>query len=216
MTWNDIIDQEKTKPYFHQLVAFLRAEDRNKVVLPVHEKRLAALQLTPLDSVKVVILGQDPYHNHGQAHGLSFSVEQGAYPPSLKNVFKELVDDLGVSYPRTGNLTKWAKQGVLLLNTVLTVELHRPLSHRNKGWENMTGELIKEVAKKDEPVVFILWGNNAKRYRAFVNHPKHLVLVAPHPSPLSANRGFFKSKPFSRTNRHLTDHGLDPIDWSLD
>ncbi|MFP4187399.1 MAG: uracil-DNA glycosylase [Acholeplasmataceae bacterium] len=216
MTWDDVIEREKVKPYFHELVAFLRAEDQDKIVLPPREKRLAALRLTPLDSVKVVILGQDPYHDHGQAHGLSFSVEQGAYPPSLKNVFKELVDDLNIPYPRTGNLTKWAKQGVLLLNTVLTVELHRPFSHRNKGWEGMTSELIKEVARKDAPVVFILWGNNAKRYRSFVYRPQHLVLTAPHPSPLSANRGFFKSKPFSRTNRYLIEHGLDPIDWMLE
>jgi len=216
MTWDDVLEREKTKPYFQKLVAFLRAEDRNKVVLPPREKRLSALHLTPLDSVKVVILGQDPYHNHGQAHGLSFSVEQGAYPPSLKNVFKELVDDLGVPYPSTGNLTKWAKQGVLLLNTVLTVELHRPLSHRNKGWEHVTATLIKEVAQKNDPVVFILWGRNAKEYLACVQNPQHLVLVAPHPSPLSAHRGFFKSKPFSRTNRFLIDHGLDPIDWDLD
>ncbi len=215
MTWDDLIQQELQKPYFQNLVAFLKEEDRHKTILPPREKRLSCFRLSPLDEVKVVIIGQDPYHNHNQAHGLSFSVEQGAYPPSLKNIYKELTDDLGIPYPSTGNLSKWARQGVLMLNTILTVELHQALSHQNKGWETFTLEAVKLVNDKETPVVFILWGANAIRFKTYLDNPNHLIITSPHPSPLSANRGFFGSRPFSKTNTFLSEKGVSPIDWSL-
>lgn len=215
MTWDDLIQTELNKPYFQSLVAFLKEEDRHKTILPPREKRLSCFRLTPLEDVCVVIIGQDPYHNHNQAHGLSFSVEQGAYPPSLQNIYKELVNDLGVAYPSTGNLSKWARQGVLLLNTVLTVELHQPLSHQNKGWETFTLEAVKLVNQKQTPVVFMLWGAHAIRFKQHLDNPDHLIITSPHPSPLSASRGFFGSCPFSKTNDFLTQKGLTPIDWSL-
>lgn len=215
MTWDDLIQQELQKPYFQNLVAFLKEEDRHKTILPPREKRLSCFRLTPLDEVKVVIIGQDPYHNHNQAHGLSFSVEQGAYPPSLQNIYKELTNDLGIPYPSTGNLSKWARQGVLMLNTILTVELHQALSHQNKGWETFTLEAVKLVNDKETPVVFILWGANAIRFKSYLDNPHHLIITSPHPSPLSANRGFFGSRPFSKTNTFLSEKGVSPIDWSL-
>jgi uracil-DNA glycosylase len=214
MTWENLIEQELKKPYFQSLVSFLKKEDIEKTIYPPKEKRLACFKLTPFDAVKVVIIGQDPYHNVGQAHGLSFSVEQGDYPPSLKNIYKELVDDLNVPYPNTGNLTSWAKQGVLLLNTVLTVEAHQPMSHQQKGWEQFTLQVVKELAKK-EHIVFILWGNHAKQFKSYLNPNKHGILLSPHPSPLSSHRGFFGSKPFSKTNAYLINHGQVPIDWKL-
>ena len=216
MTWDDLVKQELKKPYFQALVHFLKAEDLHKVILPPKEKRLACFKLTPYDKVKVVILGQDPYHNYHQAHGLAFSVEQGKFPPSLMNIYKELVDDLGINYPKTGNLTAWAKQGVLLLNTVLTVELHQALSHQKKGWEEFTLEAIKKVNEKSTRVVFILWGSKAKVYLLFIDKHKHRVVASAHQSPLSVRYGFFGSKPFSKTNQYLEDAGLTPIDWRLD
>ena len=215
MTWDELIKQELTKPYFNELVSFLKQEDKNKVILPPKDERLACFKLTPLEDVKVVILGQDPYHNYNQAHGLAFSVKSGKYPPSLMNIYKELVEDLGASYPTTGNLTPWAKQGVLLLNTVLTVELHQPLSNQNKGGETFTLEAIKAVNKKEKPVVFILWGNKAKRFIKYIDQTKHHVIMSAHPSPLSVRYGFFGSKPFSRTNAYLKADGQKEINWAL-
>jgi len=215
MLWNDMVHEELNKSYFQSLVQFLREEDQHKTILPPKEDRLSCFRLTPYDQVKVVIIGQDPYHNIGQAHGLSFSVQKGAYPPSLKNIYKELVDDLLIQYPSTGNLSSWAKQGVLLLNTVLTVVLHEPMSHQKKGWEEFTLEVVKRINLKNSPVVFILWGSHAMKFKAFLNNPKHLVLTSVHPSPLSAHRGFFGSKPFSKTNQFLIDNQIDPINWQL-
>jgi uracil-DNA glycosylase len=215
MTWDDLIQSELNKPYFQQLIHFLKEEDVKHQVLPPKEKRLACFKLTPYEEVKAVIIGQDPYHNIGQAHGLSFSVEQGDYPPSLKNIYQEYVDDLKFPYPKTGNLTPWAKQGVLLLNTVLTVVLHQPMSHQKKGWENFTLEVVKQLNAKEQPIVFILWGAHAQSFIPYINQQKHLIIKAPHPSPLSAHRGFFGSKPFTKTNHFLISKGISPIDWKL-
>lgn len=215
MEWNQLIEEELKKTYFQELVKFLKDEDQKHMILPPKDKRLSCLKLTPYDEVKVVIIGQDPYHNIGQAHGLSFSVEQGDYPPSLKNIYKELVDDLKISYPTTGNLSKWAKQGVLLLNTCLTVVAHQPLSHQNKGWELFTSEVVKRLNEKESTIVFILWGAHAQKMKIHLTNPNHKIITSVHPSPLSASRGFFGSKPFSKTNQWLIDAGLSPIDWSL-
>jgi uracil-DNA glycosylase len=215
MTWDDLIHSELEKPYFKDLVSFLKHEDMHHVVLPPKDKRLSCFKLTPYEDVKVVIIGQDPYHNLNQAHGLAFSVENDDFPPSLKNIYKELVSDLNVSYPKTGNLTDWAKQGVLLLNTCLTVRIHEPLSHQKKGWEIFTLEAVKKVNEKKEPVVFILWGNHAKSFMKYIDQKRHKVITSAHPSPLSASRGFFGSKPFSKTNDFLEKQGIKPIDWHL-
>ncbi len=215
MTWQELIDQELTKPYFQKLVAFLKEEDKKHLVLPPKESRMACFKLTPYDQVKVVIIGQDPYHNIGQAHGLSFSVEKGDYPPSLKNIYQELTQDLSIPYPTTGNLTHWAKQGVLLLNTVLTVVAHQPMSHQNQGWETFTLEAVKWLNQKEQPLVFILWGAHAQKFIPYLNTNKHFIIKSPHPSPLSAHRGFFGSKPFSKTNQFLISKGIEPIDWNL-
>ena len=215
MTWDDLIYSELEKPYFKDLVSFLKDEDMHHVVLPPKDKRLSCFKLTPYDHVKVVIIGQDPYHNLNQAHGLAFSVENDDFPPSLKNIYKELVSDLNVSYPTTGNLTDWAKQGVLLLNTCLTVRIHEPLSHQKKGWEIFTLEVVKKVNEKKDSVVFILWGNHAKSFMKYIDQTKHKVITSAHPSPLSASRGFFGSKPFSKTNQFLEEQGIKPIDWHL-
>jgi uracil-DNA glycosylase len=214
VTWDDVIKEELGKPYFRDLVRFLKEEDASKTVLPPKEDRFSALRMTPPDDVRVVILGQDPYHNHGQAHGLAFSVRQGAVPPSLRNMYKELHEDLGITR-QSGDLSGWAKQGVLLLNTVLTVRLHEPLSHRDRGWETFTERIVRIVAGRPGPCVFILWGAQARRFARLVTNPAHLVLTAPHPSPLSASRGFFGSRPYSKTNAWLKTHGAKPIDWSL-
>jgi uracil-DNA glycosylase len=215
MTWEDLIQSELEKPYFQKLVQFLKEEDQKHLVLPPKDKRLACFKLTPYENVKVVIIGQDPYHNIGQAHGLSFSVESGDYPPSLKNIYQEYCNDLNMPYPQTGNLSSWAKQGVLLLNTVLTVVVHQPMSHQKKGWEGFTLEVVKKINEKMDPVVFILWGAHAQSFIPYINDQKHLILKAPHPSPLSAHRGFFGSKPFTKTNAFLIKHHQTPIDWKL-
>lgn len=215
MTWQDLIDQELKKPYFQQLVLFLKEEDKKHLVLPPKESRMACFKLTPYDVVKVVIIGQDPYHNLGQAHGLSFSVEKGDYPPSLKNIYQELTQDLNIPYPNTGNLTHWAKQGVLLLNTILTVVAHQPMSHQNKGWETFTLEAVKWLNRKQESLVFILWGAHAQKFIPYLDANKHFIIKSPHPSPLSAHRGFFGSRPFSKTNQYLISKGIQPIDWML-
>lgn len=215
MTWDELIHQELHKTYFQHLVEFLKVEDKTKVILPPKDKRMTAFKLTPFDQVKVVIIGQDPYHNYDQAHGLAFSVETGKYPPSLMNIYKELSSDLQIDYPKTGNLSSWAKQGVLLLNTSLTVVLHKALSHKGIGWELFTQEVILQISDQKEHIVFILWGSHAQAYEKFIDHEKHFIIKSPHPSPLSASRGFFGSKPFSKTNTYLLSKGIQPIDWHV-
>jgi len=215
MTWDDLIRQELEKTYFQALVAFLKEEDKKQTVLPIKENRLQAFQLTPFEAVKVVIIGQDPYHNWNQAHGLAFSVEKPPFPPSLKNIFIELENDLGIPSPTSGNLSSWAKQGVLLLNTVLTVRLHEPLSHQKQGWEQFTLEAVKQLNEKRNHLVFVLWGNHARKMKAYININKHTIIESAHPSPLSAHRGFFNSKPFSKINQALKNYQLEPINWNL-
>ncbi|MCK9236436.1 MAG: uracil-DNA glycosylase [Acholeplasmataceae bacterium] len=215
MTWDDLIKQELEKDYFQALVAFLKEEDKNHTVLPLRENRLQAFKLTPFDEVKVVIIGQDPYHNWNQAHGLAFSVEKPPFPPSLKNIFLELENDLGISAPSSGNLSSWAKQGVLLLNTVLTVRLHEPLSHQKQGWEQFTLEAVKQLNEKRAHLIFVLWGNHARKMKAYIDPRKQTIIESAHPSPLSAHRGFFNSKPFSKINQALKKYQLEPINWNL-
>jgi len=214
--WEEALREEFRKEYYKKLYQFIREEYKTKVVYPPSEEIFSAFHLTPLEQVKVVILGQDPYHNVGQAHGLCFSVKPEVdIPPSLVNIYKELQDDLGCSIPNHGYLVKWAEQGVLLLNTVLTVRAHQAFSHQGQGWENFTDAVIRAVNEQDRPVVFLLWGKPAQSKKSMLTNPKHLILEAPHPSPLSAYRGFFGSKPFSKTNAFLTSHGVEPIDWQI-
>ena len=214
--WDDVLGEEFDKDYYQQLRRFLDAEYKNKTIYPLPQFIYTALKLTPYKATKVVILGQDPYHEPNQAHGLAFSVNKGVMvPPSLQNIYKELHDDLGCSIPNHGFLISWAKQGVLLLNTVLTVQAHRANSHRGQGWEELTDTIIRKINAKDEPVVFILWGSNARSKKAFITNKKHLILESVHPSPLSAYNGFFGSRPFSKTNNFLIANGEDPIDWQI-
>jgi uracil-DNA glycosylase len=216
-SWSAELAEEKKKPYFIELQNFIRHERQSgKSIYPADHEVFSALELTPLEKVKVVILGQDPYHGPGQAHGLAFSVKRGVpTPPSLVNIFKELKDDLGYEIPLHGNLESWAKQGVLLLNNVLTVEDGKPASHHGKGWEIFTDKVIEVLNSKKEHLVFILWGNPAQKKARIVDRLRHHVVVSAHPSPLSCYRGFLGSKPFSQTNTYLRSQGLDPIDWSL-
>jgi uracil-DNA glycosylase len=214
--WNPVLRAELAKPYWAELQAFVRDERGRHAVYPPPEQVFAALHLTPYATTRVVILGQDPYHGPGQAHGLCFSVANGvALPPSLVNIFRELHDDLGIAPPAHGDLSGWARQGVLLLNTTLTVRRGAAASHQGKGWETFTDQVITAVAAKDHPVVFILWGSHARRKKALVDTGRHTIIESAHPSPLSAHNGFFGSKPFSRTNQALIAAGLEPIDWSL-
>lgn len=214
--WDEVLGEEFDKPYYQELRSFLDSEYKNRTVYPLPQYIYTALRLTPYKDVKVVILGQDPYHEPGQAHGLAFSVNKGIeIPPSLVNIYKELHDDLGCSIPDHGCLTSWAKQGVLLLNAVLTVQAHRANSHKGRGWEQLTDTIIRKVNEKEEPVVFILWGSNARSKKQFITSQKHLVLESVHPSPLSAYNGFFGSRPFSKTNRFLEENGIQPIDWQI-
>lgn len=214
--WECALKNEFSKPYYRKLFLFIKEQYSKVPVYPSSDEIFTAFHLTPLDKVKVVILGQDPYYNAGQAHGLCFSVKpQVEIPPSLVNIYKELQDDLGCTIPNHGYLTSWAEQGVLLLNTVLTVQAHKPMSHRGVGWEEFTDAAIAAVNKQDRPIVFILWGRPAQEKEKMLDNPRHLVLKAPHPSPLSAYRGFFGSKPFSRTNRFLQENGVTPIDWQI-
>ncbi len=214
--WDDVLGEEFDKEYYQQLRRFLDAEYKSKTIYPLPQYIYTALKLTPYKDTKVVILGQDPYHEPNQAHGLAFSVNKGVMvPPSLQNIYKELHDDLGCSIPNHGFLISWAKQGVLLLNTVLTVQAHRANSHRGQGWEELTDTIIRKINAKDEPVVFILWGSNARSKKAFITNKKHLILESVHPSPLSAYNGFFGSRPFSKTNNFLIANGEDPIDWQI-
>lgn len=215
--WLDAINGEFKKDYYRDLYLFIRKEYSTQVVYPAAEDIFNAFHLTPLSKVKVVIIGQDPYHNVNQAHGLCFSVKpEVEIPPSLVNIYKELQSDLGCYIPNNGYLVKWAEQGVLLLNTVLTVRAHQAASHQGKGWEMFTDAIIKAVNEQDRPIVFILWGKPAQTKKKMLTNPKHLILEAPHPSPLSAYRGFFGSKPFSKTNDFLIAHGIEPIDWQIE
>ena len=214
--WNPILRDELAQPYWSELQAFVADERAHHQVFPPAEEVFAALHQTPFASVKVVILGQDPYHGPGQAHGLCFSVRRGvAVPPSLRNIFTELHDDLGISPPRHGNLDAWTRQGVLLLNTSLTVRAHQAASHHGRGWERFTDQVIRAVNEKPERVVFILWGAAARKKRSLVDTSRHVVVESAHPSPLSAHNGFFGSRPFSRTNAALEDAGREPVDWRI-
>ncbi len=215
--WLAPLRPEFSKPYYAKLYKTVQAEYAQYQVFPPAKDLFAAFELTPLANVKVVILGQDPYHGEGQAHGLCFSVKPGvAVPPSLVNIYQELHDDLGCRIPNNGCLTKWAEQGVLLLNTVLTVRAHQAFSHRGIGWEQFTDAAIRILNEQDRPIVFILWGRPAQAKKAMLNNPRHLILEAPHPSPLSAYKGFFGSRPFSRTNDFLKANGAEPIDWQIE
>ena len=213
-SWKEKLTPEFEKPYFSYLVQFVKNEYATKTVYPQGNRIFNAFEQTSFARVKVVILGQDPYHEPGQAHGLCFSVNDGIpLPPSLQNIYKELQDDLGITPPVSGNLERWAKQGVLLLNATLTVQAHRAGSHQNKGWEEFTDAVIHKIADEKEQVVFILWGAYAQKKGAFINPYKHLVIQSAHPSPLSVYRGFFGSKPFSKTNTYLNRTGQTPILW---
>ena len=215
--WLSELEAEFRKPYYGKLFSFVKNEYETQKVFPPSEDIFNAFHLTPLSQVKVVIIGQDPYHNDGQAHGLCFSVKVGIEPPpSLVNIYKELQDDLGCRIPNNGYLVKWAQQGVLMLNTVLTVRAHQAASHQGKGWEEFTDAAIRALNKQDRPIVFILWGKPAQAKKKMLNNPKHLILEAPHPSPLSSYRGFFGSKPFSKTNDFLVKNGILPIDWQIE
>jgi uracil-DNA glycosylase len=217
LSWNDVLSAEKQQPYFKQLLAFVEGERAaGKTIYPPKSDVLNALAYTPFSEVKVVIIGQDPYHGPHQAHGLSFSVKPPTPPPpSLVNIFLELKSDLGIERPSHGNLESWARQGVLLLNAVLTVEEGEPGSHANKGWERFTSKVIEELNVRKEHLVFLLWGAYAQKKAEFVDRTKHLVLTAPHPSPLSAHRGFLGCKHFSQANAYLARHHQQPIDWGL-
>ena len=215
--WRDELGEEVNKAYFKELYEFVKEEYNTTQVFPPADDIFNAFHLTPLSKVKVVILGQDPYHNVGQAHGLCFSVKPDvAVPPSLVNIYKELREDLGCEIPNNGYLVKWAKQGVLMLNTVLTVRAHMANSHKGKGWEEFTDAAIRALNKQDRPIVFILWGRPAQTKKKMLNNPKHLILTAAHPSPLSAHNGFFGSRPFGKTNEFLQENGLEPIDWQIE
>ena len=214
-TWNEILAEEMEKDYYQELQAFVQKRRAEVRVFPEEKNVFTALELTPFESVKVVILGQDPYHGFGQAHGLSFSVQKGIpLPPSLKNIYKELQEDIGGELPTEGDLSHWAKQGVLLLNTVLTVEEGNANSHKGKGWERLTNRLIESLNELKHPVIFILWGKPAQDKEKLITNLNHVILKAPHPSPLSAYRGFFGSKPFSRVNDILIQQGQTPIRWT--
>ena len=215
--WYEALKGEFSKPYYRKLFETVNEEYRTKLIFPPAQDIFNAFHLTPLKDVKVVILGQDPYHNDGQAHGLSFSVQKGVdIPPSLVNIYKELHSDLGCYIPDNGCLEKWAKQGVFLLNTVLTVRAHQAFSHRGIGWEQFTDAVIQTLNEQDRPIVYLLWGRPAQMKKAMLNNPKQLVLTAAHPSPLSASRGFFGCRHFSQTNEFLEKNGLSPIDWQIE
>lgn len=213
MTWDDFIINEKKKDYFKSLMEFVNEEYKNYKCHPDYDNIFNAFNLTKLEDVKVVILGQDPYHNDNEAHGLAFSVLTDYNPPSLKNIYKEMESDLSVRLNQNGDLTYLAKQGVLLLNTTLTVRHNEPLSHAKRGWEEFTDNAIKLLNQEPRPIVFILWGNNAIKKTKLLNNPNHLIITSPHPSPLGAYRGFFGSKPFSKTNDFLRKNNIKEINW---
>ena len=215
--WNELLLEEFHNDYYLKLKSFLTEEYESKQIYPPIDNIFNALKYTTYSDVKVVILGQDPYHGPCQADGLSFSVKAGvAIPPSLLNIYKELYTDLGCYIPNNGHLKKWADQGVLLLNTVLTVRSGEPNSHKNKGWEHFTSKIITLLNDKTDPIVFILWGKNAQTMQSLITNPLHYIIKSVHPSPLSAHRGFFNSKPFSDTNSFLTSNGTKPIDWQIE
>ncbi len=215
--WRAVMKEELDKPYYKELSKFVLSEYRRTTVYPKKDDIYNAFE-TPLSEVKVLLLGQDPYHNENQAHGMSFSVlpSQPEIPPSLQNIYQELHDDLGCYIPNNGYLKKWAEQGVMLLNTVLTVRAHHANSHRGKGWEKFTDHVIEVLNEQDRPIVYFLWGKPAQSKAYMLNNPKHLVLTAPHPSPLSAYRGFFGCRHFSKANDFLKNHGETPIDWQIE
>lgn len=216
-SFRELLDKEKEKEYFKQLTEFVDNEYATKQIFPARENVMNSMKYTPYKKVKVVIVGQDPYHGEGEAHGLCFSVNPGIkVPPSLQNIYKELKRDLGLYIPNNGYLLKWAKEGVLMLNAVLTVVKDTPGSHRGKGWEIFTDEVIKEVNEKDTPVVFLLWGAYAKEKKKLITNPIHLVLESSHPSPFSVRNGFDGCSHFSKTNEFLKSHGLEPIDWQIE
>ncbi|MBC35931.1 MAG: uracil-DNA glycosylase [Bacteroidetes bacterium] len=215
-SWKEILKNEFQSEYFKKLKDFLIEEKKTQTIYPPGSQIFTAFNLTPFDKVKVVIIGQDPYHGPNQAHGLCFSVAKGIKkPPSLVNIFKEINQDLGIPIPENGNLDKWAEQGVLLLNATLTVRAHQAGSHQNKGWETFTDSVIQILSSERENLIFILWGNFAIAKKELIDESKHNVLTSPHPSPFSANRGFFGNKHFSKTNQILTDLGKTPIDWNI-
>lgn len=215
-SWKAALAAEFERPYWRALADFVREEYRTKTVYPPPRLVFNAFDLCPFDKVRVVILGQDPYHGPAQAHGLSFSVREGvAVPPSLQNIYKELCDDIGINIPSTGDLTPWARQGVLLLNATLTVCARSPMSHHGHGWEEFTAAAIKKLSDEREHLVFMLWGKNAQERGKGIDRAKHLVLEAPHPSPYSASSGFFGSRHFSKANAYLAEHGIAPVDWRL-
>ena len=214
--WNPILRQEFKKPYWIELQNYILDQRASHMVFPAHPDVFRAFHLTSFANLKVVILGQDPYHGVGQANGLCFSVSTGvSFPPSLQNIFKELEDDLGISKPQSGDLAAWAEQGILLLNTTLTVRQGAPASHQGKGWETFTDEVIRCISQTKEKIVFVLWGASARRKKSLIDVTKHTCIESVHPSPLSAYRGFFGSKPFSRINQLLRQQGITEIDWSL-
>lgn len=216
-TWDSLLTEEVNKEYFKELINYVNNEYKQKTIYPKKTEVFNAFKYTDYNNVKVVILGQDPYHGPNQAEGLSFSVSNEVLkPPSLKNIFKELESDLGIPFPEHNSLKPWAKEGVLLLNAVLTVEEHKPASHANKGWETFTDEIIKILNKKEEPVVFILWGNYAREKKKYITNPIHYIIESSHPSPFSARNGFFGSKPFSKTNEFLKSKGLKEINWNVE
>jgi uracil-DNA glycosylase len=211
--WDVVLESEFKKDYFRKLGIFVKNEYKAKKIYPEYKNIFNALRYTDYDEVKVVILGQDPYHGDREAHGLSFSVQEGvAMPPSLRNIFKELYDDIGVVRNQT-DLTDWAHQGVLLLNSIMTVVKDTPLSHKDKGWEIFTDKIIEKLGEREEPIVFIFWGSYARSKKSLIKNKKHLILESVHPSPLSAHRGFFGSKPFSKTNEFLIKNNIEPIKW---
>ena len=214
--WRKRIGSEFEKPYFNELMHFLEMEYNERTIYPAKEHVFQALNECSYENCKVVIIGQDPYHQPGQAHGLSFSVLPGVkVPPSLRNIYKELNSDLGIEIPISGYLTNWAKQGILLLNTVLTVRESEPNSHKNKGWEVFTNTILTELNKNESPIIFVLWGKHAQAKEELITNKKHVILKAHHPSPLSASRGFFGSKPFSKINEKLVEFEMEPIDWTV-
>ncbi|SEM66498.1 Uracil-DNA glycosylase [Paenisporosarcina quisquiliarum] len=215
-SWKDVLREEQEKPYFKKLQLFLDKEYATQTIFPSRNEIGSAFKITAYDNVKVVILGQDPYHGNGQAHGMSFSVKPGVrIPPSLRNMLKELEDDLGCPFPTNGYLEKWAKQGVLLLNTVLTVRTGAANSHKGMGWETYTDAVIQKLSDRQKPIIFVLWGKPAQSKIKLIDTKKHMIITAPHPSPLSAHRGFFGSKPYSRINAQLAAWGEQPIDFCL-
>ena len=215
--WDEILEEEYHKDYFKKIVLYINKAYKERPIFPPKNYILRALSLTDYNDVKVVILGQDPYHGVGEANGLAFSVNDGIRkPPSLQNIYKELNDDLGCPIVESGNLKKWAMQGVFLLNAILTVEKDKPLSHKKYDWEKFTDAVISKINEKETPVVFILWGNYARSKKALITNPKHLIIESTHPSPFSARYGFFGSKPFSKTNNFLISKKISPIDFSLD